>query len=414
MITQTAKLMKQFGIGTRCSCNTALFTGHSAIRIAVMGYEDRKPTSSELDKMKSLLKEAMEEGSRGMTTGLIYPPGVFSDTDELVELCKVMAPYDGIYATHLRNESYDFVNAVKEAIEIGKRAGVRVQLSHHKAYGKKNWGLTKETLRLVSEANAEGQRISIDQYPYEASMTHFNVLIPPKYFNGGINNLIKSLKDRRTRETIRGEILDENSAFDNYYQNCGGFEGVFASALPATPQYDGMFVSDIATMLKKDPFDTYFDLVIDNNGSGSGIYFSIGEEDICRVIMDPNVMVGSDGICKAMDEKGHPRAWGTFPHAICYFNKQKHLMSLEEIIRKMTSLPAERLMLKGKGTIADGMDADLVVFNYEELQDMASYKCSNLTTKGIKYVVVNGEVVYEDMHLTGKYPGRFLAHTTNV
>lgn len=392
------------------ACNTALFVGHSAIRIAVMGMDNRKPTDEEMTKMKNLLKEAMEEGAIGMSTGLIYPPGDFSETEELIELSKVMAPYDGIYASHLRSESAGLIPAVEEALRIGKEAGVRVQLSHHKAYGKTNWGKSKETLKMVAEAIADGQKVTIDQYPYEASMTHFNVLIPPKYFSGGISKVCDILRDSEMRVKIKEEIMDENADFDNYYQNCGGWEGVFASVLPETPQYAGMFVSDIAKKLDKDPFDTYFDLVIENGGAGTGIYFSMCEDDLCRIIQDQNTVVGSDGICKAMQEKGHPRAWGTCIHAITYFHKQKGIMSLEEIIRKMTSLPAERFMLKGKGLIAEGMDADLVIFDYEKLKDLASYTDSNEVADGLEYVIVNGQIVFKDKAMTGVYPGKLLTH----
>jgi len=357
-----------------------------------------------------MLKEAMEEGAIGMSTGLIYPPGDFTETEELIELSKVMVPYDGIYATHLRNESGGLIEAVAEALEIGKQAGVRVQISHHKAYGKTNWGKSKETLRMVAEAIASGQKVTIDQYPYEASMTHFNVLIPPKYFSGGISKVCDILRDPEMRAQIKSEILDPNAQFDNYYINCGGWEGVFASALPNTPEFAGMFVSEIAEQLNKDPFDTYFDLVVENGGAGSGIYFSMGEDDLCRIITDPNTVVGSDGICKALEEKGHPRAWGTCIRAITYFHKEKGILTLEEIIRKMTSLPAERLMLKGKGLIADGMDADLVIFDYDKLQDRASYTDSNQTAEGLEYVIVNGQIVYCDNTLTGIYPGKLLTH----
>ena len=392
------------------TCNTAILTGHGTLRVAVMGNENRKPTEEELERMKTMLKEAMEHGSMGLSTGLIYAPGSFSQLEEIVELAKVIAPYDGIYMTHLRNESYDVVNAVKEALEVGRRAGVRVQISHHKAYGIKNWGLSKETLRLISEAIASGQEVTLDQYPYEASMTHLNVLIPPQYFDGGVDCLLARLKDPDCREAMKAEMMDETAEFDNYYLNCGGWDGVFTSVLPETPQYSGMFISDIAKQLGKDPFDTYFDLVLENRGEGSGIYFSMGEEDLFRIIQDPNAMVGTDGLCKAMDEKGHPRAWGTFPHAICYFHKEKQLMSLEEIIRKMTSLPAQRLKLFTKGVIEEGKDADLVLFDYDKLQDRASYENSNQVTEGIEYVIVGGQIVYQDQKLTGVYPGKLILH----
>ncbi|MBQ6663909.1 MAG: D-aminoacylase [Firmicutes bacterium] len=391
--------------------NTGLFTGHSALRTAVLGFENRKATPEELEQMKALLKEAMEEGSFGMTTGLVYAPGAYSDTEELVELAKVMAPYDGIYATHLRNEAEYVVEAVREALEIGRRAGVRVQISHHKAYGKRNWGLSKETLALVEEAIANGQKVTLDQYPYEASMTHFNVLLPVDFFAGGFSQAVATLVDPAVRETLKERLLDEDAGFDNYYQNCGGFGGVFAAVLPKTPEYNGMFVSEIAEKLGKDPFETYFDLVLANNGEGTGIFFSMCEEDMVRIIQDPNTCVGTDGIVKAMTEAGHPRGWATFPHAICYYHKKLGLFTLEEIIHKMTGLPAERFMLDGKGLIEEGKDADLVIFDYEKLADMATYADSNRLTEGIEYVIVNGQIVYKDKQLTGVYPGELILHS---
>ena len=390
------------------TCNTAILTGHGTLRVAVMGNDNRKPTEEELEQMKALLKEAMDHGSIGLSTGLIYPPGSFSHIDEIVELAKVIAPYDGIYASHMRNESGDVVEAVKEALEVGRRAGVRVQISHHKALGKDNWGLTKETLRLISEAIASGQKVTIDQYPYEACMTHFNVLIPPQYFDGGMDCLLERLKDPTIRQQMKQEMMAKDAGFDSYYRNCGGWDGVFISVLPKTPQYEGMFVTEAAERMGKDPFEAYFDLVLENRAEGSGIYFSIGEDDLCRIIMDDNTVVGTDGLCKAMDEKGHPRAWGTFPRAICYFHKEKQLMSLEEIIRKMTSLPAKRLKLATKGVIAEGMDADLVLFDYNRLEDRASYQNSNQVTEGIEYVIVNGQIVYRNQKLTGVYPGKLI------
>ena len=392
----------------KLTANTALFVGHGAIRTAVMGFENRKANPGELEKMKTYLREAMDEGALGMSTGLVYAPGSFADTEELVELAKVLAEYDGIYASHLRNESGGVVEAVREAIEIGRRAGVRVQISHHKAYGKKNWGKSRETLALVAEATARGQIVSIDQYPYEASMTHINQLLPPQYFSHGFAEAAKLLEDPAEREKAKAMILDENCTFDNYYQNCGGMDRIFAAVLPETPQFNGMFISEIAEMEGKDPFECYFDLLCANHGEGSGIYFSMSEEDLDRIILDPNTMVGSDGLVKAMHENGHPRGWAALTHAITYFHKQKGLLSLEEIIRKMTSFPAERLGLKGKGIIADGYDADLVLFNYDRLQDQATYADSNRLTDGIEYVIVGGQIVYHDKKLTGAYPGKLI------
>lgn len=392
------------------SANIKLLVGHSILRLAVMGMENRRPTAQELQEMKKLLRECMEQGALGMSSGLIYPPSAYADTEELVELCREVAPYDGIYATHMRNESTDVVRSVEEAIEIGRRAGVPVLISHHKACGRKSWGLPAQTLKLIAEANASGMCVTADQYPYTASMTHLKMCIPPKYFTMGAEGLADYLRDEAHRAAIKAEILDPETPFENQYLNCGGFENIFISTLPETPEYAGMFVSQAAEKMGKDPFEAYFDIMVMNKTIGGGIYYSMCESDLCNIITAPDTVVGSDGICRSMNEITHPRAWGTFPHAICYYHKQKGVLTLEEIIRKMTSLPAQRAMLDGKGVIADGYDADLVLFDYDALEDKATFTDSNALTEGIVTVFVAGQPVYHDKKLTGNTPGKLILH----
>lgn len=388
--------------------NCRFLVGHGTLRIAVMGYEDRKPSAEEMELMKSMLREAMENGALGMSTGLIYAPGVYADTEELVELCKVVSEYGGLYVTHMRNESFDVVKSVKEAIHIAREAGTALQISHHKVAGSKNWGLSKETLRLVDEARASGMKITLDQYPYEAGMTHLNVLIPPQYLATGIPGLVKMLRDPVKRAEIKEEMIDPKIPFDNFYHNCGGFKGVFVTGTPKTPEADGQLISDYAQTLGKDEFETYFDLLLQNDGLGTGAFFAMGAEDMERIISYPYTMPGSDGIVKRAEDPTHPRGLACFPRAICHFVKERRLMSLEEMIYKMTLLPAQSLGMPSKGALKEGLDADITVFDYEKLHDEADYQHPKRVTAGMKYVFVNGKLAYENGVLKAKGLGKVL------
>lgn len=384
--------------------------GHVSLRIAAMGFENRKPTAQEMDKMKSLLREAMEHGAIGLSSGLIYIPSVYADVDEFVELCKVVAEYDGIYTTHMRNESGNVLQSIDEALEVGRRSGCRVHISHLKVCGKQNWGMSKQIIEKIQKAQAEGLRVSADQYPYTASMTHLNVCIPPKYFTKGIPGMVEMLKDPAIREQIKREIMDPATPFENQYLSCGGFDGVFVSRCAATPEYEGMTIGEAARKHNMDDFDLFFDLMIRNNGVASAIYFSMGEEDVFNIIKCDSVIPGTDGIVKSEKERAHPRAYGTMPRAINYFVKENHLFPLEKMIHKMTGLAAQLVMIDTKGVIADGMDADLVIFNYDTVRDTADFIESNKLSEGIEYVIVGGEVVYHDKELTGATPGKVILH----
>lgn len=393
------------------AANMKLFIGHTTLRIAVMGYDNRRPTDAEMKRMKDLVRDAMEQGAMGLSSGLIYAPGGYGDVEELSELCKVVAEYNGFYATHMRSESDYLVEAVEEALEIGRRSGAKVWISHHKACGRANWGKIQKTLQLIDEANAAGMQVTVDHYPYTANMTNLNIPIPPKYFQtNGVDGVVELLKDPEARKQIQADMEKENCGYDNFYQNAGGFEGIFVSGCPELPEADGKFVSDYAKEIGKDSFNAYFDIIQANGGKANGIYYTISEDDLCAIIQNPNACVGTDGNCRSMEEKTHPRTFGTFPRAIRRYHKELKLLSLEEIIRKITSFPAQRAGLENKGLIADGYDADLVLFNYEELTDRADYLHSTELAAGIEAVFVNGEVVYRDGKLTGANPGKLIAH----
>ncbi len=379
--------------------------GHGTLRTAAMGVANRRPTPDELETMKSYLKEAMEHGCFGMSSGLIYTPGVYCETDELIELCKVMAPYHGIYATHMRNEAAHVVDSVKEAIYIAETAGVKLVISHHKVCGRKNWGLATETLRIIHEAIARGVDITIDQYPYEATQTYMNVILPPKYFAEGMDAILKHLTDPDWRAQVKEEITDPASPFENQWKNCGGFSGILILSSPNVPEACGLYISEYAKKCGKDEFDTFFDLLLENKGAGLCAYFCIDEKEIQQIYLDENTVPGTDCIITLDGSPCHPRTYATFVRTLKHFHKDCELLSLEAAIHKQTEQTALAWGIPNKGLIANGYDADLVLLDYEHLQDCASFENGRQLCDGVDSVFVNGELVYHDKKLTGIFPG---------
>ncbi len=395
---------------TPMAVNMKTFTGHSSLRIAVMGFDERAPSAAEMERMKDLLRESMENGSMGLSTGLIYPPGSYSRTEELIELAKVLQPYGGIYASHIRGESDRVEDAVREALEIGRQAGVPVEISHHKICGRQNFGKSEKTLALVHEAIGQGVRVTIDQYPYTANSTHMNIVIPPDYFEkGGIEGMLAFLRDPEARKEIRRRMQQDGS-YDNFYLNAGGFDGILISGCAKTPESDGLTVSEYARRKGQEAFDAFFDLLLANDGKVNGVFFCIDEGDNCRIIQDPNTCIGTDGTCRTLAEQTHPRTFGAFPRAIRRYVKELGLLSLEEMIHKITGFAAERCGLYDRGVIAEGKAADLVVFDFAALRDAADYTNSLALSEGIRYVFVNGQLAYQDGAVTEARAGKFLRH----
>ena len=390
--------------------NIKTYIGHSTLRIAAMGIENRPSTDRELDKMKGMLKEAMEAGAIGFSTGLIYTPSCYADEKEIIELAKVAARYDGIYASHMRDESNFVTESVKETINVGRQSGARVCISHHKMLGKQNWGRQKETLRLINEANVAGISVICDQYPYTRNMTSLNACMPPWYFAEGHAYVTEKLKDPAFRAKMKAEIEDPKTEYDNYYLNAGGFGGVYVSSATEVPKAEGRFIDEYAKLVGIDPWDALFDICTKTNYAAGAVFSSMCEDDVCEIIKNPYCIVGSDGFTRNLEEKGHPRTTATFPHAINYFVKEKGILTLEEIVHKMTGLSANYLRIKNKGLIKDGYDADLVLFDFDNLCDKATYTEPNNLTEGIDYVIVGGEIVWHDMTLTGRFPGKMIRH----
>lgn len=390
--------------------NMRFMVGHNALRIAVMGMENRPSTPKELDAMKCLLREAMESGAAGLSTGLIYTPGCYAEPNEVLELAKVIEPFDGIYASHMRNEAEGVTESVKEVIDIGRKTGVRVNISHHKILGKQNWGKQKETLELISRANEEGIKVICDQYPYTKCMTSTNACIPPWHLAGGYDVLSEKLKSKEFRLQIKAEMNNFDTPYDNFFLNSGGWDGVYVTSAANTPDAEGKYISEYAKLVGKDPWDAYFDMCVENNCRASAVYSSMCDEDICEIFKSPYCVVGTDGLVRSIGESGHPRACASFPHALTYFVKEKKIVTLEEAIRKMSGLTADYLNVKNKGYIREGYDADLVIFDFDSLRDTATYDNPVSCAEGISHVIVNGETVYKNNQLTGKCSGKVIRY----
>ena len=384
------------------SCNFKIYVGHTALRIAAMGYDNRKPTAEELERMKAMVREAMEQGALGLSSGLVYAPSCYADEEELIELCKVVAEYDGIYATHMRNESDRIEESVAESIRIAEKAGCRLNISHHKISGKNNWGKSEKTLKQIQDAIARGVPITVDQYPYTASSTGLNASLPKDVFSCGPEKLREKLKDPAFRASIK-EQTEAGRA-----RSCGGWSGVLISSAINTPEAAGLTMVQYAEKIGKEPFEACCDILA--AGSAIAIYFSMDEGDLLRIGSFEHTVVGTDGLVRDLVTQSHPRGFGSFPRAYRLFVREHKLLSAEEMIRKMTGLTAERFGLKGKGIIANGMDADLVLVNEETLSDRATYGDGLALCEGVERVFVSGKTVYRDKQLTDETPGRFIPH----
>lgn len=399
------------------SSNIVHLVGHGTVRIAIMGFENRDPNIEELEKMKKLIVEAMEAGAIGMSSGLIYPPGAYSKTYELIELSKIVAKYGGIYCSHIRGEGETLIEAIKEIIKIGKEANIPVHVSHHKATGKEQWGKTKETLALMESARENGLDITFDQYPYEAGMTSLSTLLPYWAHEGGLDKMLDRLRSKEIREKIRMGI-EKNIMQHNLIKECG-WEKIYISSVKSerNKYIEGKNLKQISQLRGENEFDTLFNLLIEEEGQVTMIIFSMNEEDIKRLMKSNLQMFSTDSwaIRKNGIEIGkpHPRFFGTYPKVFRKYVKKEKLLSLEEAIRKMTSFPAQRFFLMDRGIIKNEMYADIVIFNLKEIKDNATYENPCNYPTGIEYVLVNGEIVVEKGEYTGEMPGKVLKPLKN-
>ncbi|MFH0848194.1 MAG: D-aminoacylase [archaeon] len=398
----------------RSTTNTVHLVGHGTIRIAAMGFEDREPTRRELERMKNMVSEAMSSGAVGMSTGLIYPPGVFCKTDELIQLTKVVAAYGGRYFSHIRGEGVTLITAVKEVIEIGEKTGAPVHISHHKAAGRTAWGKTKETLELMEDARARGVEISYDQYPYTAGMTSLVTLLPPWMHEGGMDKLLARLRDPESVDKARRELQREHD-HENMIAEAG-WDKIFVASVKTrkNKQLEGKSIAEISRLLnKKDEYTTLSDLLLEEKGEATMIIFSMDEEDVQYAMKGRYQTVGTDAWSTSTEGilskgKPHPRFFGTYPRILGKYVREKGLLTLEDAIRRMTSFPAITAGLADRGILKEGFYADLVVFDSERIVDNATFEDPKQFPQGIKTVLVNGQIVVESGRLTKKRPGRVL------
>lgn len=399
----------------RCPANTVFFVGYSNIRIAGgQGYENRPPTQEEMHSMKEYLKEALEAGAFGMSTGLIYAPQVYATTDELIELCKTLAEYRRLYFSHIRGADKNIFNAINEFIEIIESSGVHSgQIAHFKVSGKEVWGESKKTLQMINKANERGINITFDQYPYKRGMSNLSTSLPPWALEGGREKTLERIKDKEMRAKIKKDITEGLEGWENWIKNVG-FEAIYISMVHTDKWRDirGKSISQI-TDLKgfQNDWETYFQILMDENLDISITIGSMSEEDVRRIMKSKYQMVGTDGAgIPAVKGLGavHPRMFGTYPRFIAKYVRGENILSLEEMIRKMTSFPAQKLELRDRGIIREENWADIVIFDKRKIKDNATYDNPHQFSSGINYVIVNGEIVVIKGKQRRKYPGKVL------
>lgn len=403
------------------SVNVASLVGADTIRMCVLGADDVTPDAEEMERMKSLVSEAMDEGAFGLSSGLIYAPGCYATTEELISLAEVVAPFHGIYASHIRGEGATLLKAVDEAILIGRSAGVRVQISHHKAIGPRNWGLVNESMKMIEAARESGVDVAFDVYPYTASCTSLHAILPPWVQDGGHKAILANISDVAIRQRIKEEFKD---LLDTLWENTvaeDGWENIAVNGFKReeNKRFEHMRMSEIAAARGADPADVAMDLLIEEGFDLTGIFYEISDDDVSRVIAHPLSSVASDGEVSACSgpcsgTAVHPRAFGTFPRAIREYSIRKGVVPLEEMIRKMTSSPADRMGIADRGRIAEGMKADIVVFDNEEICDTATFENPSQYAKGITHVFVNGVLTIRDGEHTGERAGAVLRKNSSI
>lgn len=393
--------------------NVAYFIGHSAIRGKVMNYSDQAPTPEQLETMKSYVKEAMEAGFLGMSTGLVYAPSVYATTEELIELAKVMEPYGGMYVSHIRGEGNNVLSAVQEAIRIGEEGGVPVFISHLKVMGKKNEGISKLLLQEIDDANDRGVPSYADQYPFTAGAAPLSSQIPPKFLVGGFPALLERLKDPAIRQQILYSIFNEPEEFESAILH-SGFDGALIGGAHKTPWYVNKTIGQIAKEESKEPIDVLSDLLIANDAVVSGIYFNQSVPDLFNIMAHPRVFCGADN-SDYCDERydsekvggGHPRGYATMIRRL-ELVRDYRMRSMEQSIRNVTREPALALGLGNHGLLKEGWAANITVMDYDRLHATADYTHPYRRNVGIHYVLVNGKVAVRNGECLGVRNGKIL------
>jgi N-acyl-D-amino-acid deacylase len=399
------------------SPNIGTFVGSSQIWTYVRGPRAGPPDAGEREQMRAQVRLAMRQGALGVASSLSGPPGSWIDTDTLIEMCKIAGEYGGIYATHLRTEGFGVFEAVAEALEIGERAGVPVEIIHLKIAERKLWGQMPELIASLANARARGQQVEAHVYPYRAGQNNLSTILPPWAHEGGPEALVARLKDPALRPRLEREILHgiPGSNWYNHYTATGGWDGMLLVSLsnPNYHAFQGKRMSEVIQALGGSPVDVLFRVLIDNGGSVPTVYFHHDEQDMQYALRQPFVSIGSDGAAVAAAgplAKGHPhpRFYGTFPRVLGRYVREQKLLTIEEAVRKMTSANAAKIRVFDRGLLRPGMWADLTVFDPETIADRATYENPHQYPAGIEWVIVNGTVVLAQGKHTGARPGRIL------
>lgn len=395
------------------STNVASFVGATSIRVHELGYEDRMPNEEELERMKALVKQAMEEGAMGVGSSLIYAPASYSSTEELIELCKVASAYGGMYITHMRSEGDNIFSAVEETIRIAREANLPAEIYHLKMAGKRNWNKLDTVLSMIDQANKEGIRITTDMYTYTAGATGLDAAMPTWLQEGGINEWIKRMKNPQLRKRALDEMKKPSDTWENLMALAGSAENMLLVGFSSDSlkHLTGKTLKEVADMMGKSPEETAMDLVCADSTRVGTVYFLMSEENVKRQIALPSMSFGSDAGSPTAEgwflkSSTHPRAYGNFARLLGKYVRDEKVIPLEEAIRKLTVLPATNLKIKNRGALRPGFYADVVVFDPLKIQDHATFENPHQYSTGMIHVFVNGAQVLNDGEHTGARPGR--------
>jgi len=404
-----ARLEKQ-GVGI----NLASYVGATRVRRVVLGDDDKQPSPLQLEQMQGLVREAMKDGAVGVSTALQYPPAPYARTEELIALASEVAKFGGIYATHMRNEGDSVLQAIDEALRIGREAHVPVEIWHIKVAGKSNWGRMPEVVTKINAARGAGADVSADTYAYTAWYNDFSAFIPPWAHDGGTAKLVERLKDPVTREKIRKDMLAPSKDWDNEWQEIPGPDAIMIGAVenPNLLPMQGKRLSEIAKLWNKDPMDALFDFLIQDPSTGVAV-FAMSQPDVTLALQQPWVSIDNDS--EGTSPEGilgrahpHPRAYGTFPRILAKYVREEKALTLEDAIRKFSALPAQRMRLTDRGVLKAGMWADVAIFDPATVRDRATFDNPNQLSEGMEYVLVNGLPVIDQGKMTGALPGKVL------
>jgi dihydroorotase/N-acyl-D-amino-acid deacylase len=405
-----AKLEKQ-GIGI----NLASYVGATQVRRMVLGDDNLQPTPAQLEQMKKLVRQAMQEGAVGLSTALEYAPAPYAKTEELISLASEASKFGGIYATHMRNESDAVLPAIDEALRIGREAHIPVEIWHIKVAGKENWGRMPEVVAKINTARAQGVDVSANTYAYTAWFNSLSAFIPQWAHDGGDAKLVERLKDPVARARMRKEMETPSTEWDNEWQEIPGPESVLIGVVqnPKLLPLQGKTLADIAKLWSKDPMDALFDLLIEDKAFTYVAVFGMSEPDVALALQQPWVSIDNDSEGTSPEgilglEHPHPRAYGTFPRILRKYVREEKKLTLEDAIRKFSALPAQRMRLTDRGALKAGMWGDVVIFDPATVRDLATFAEPNQLSQGMEYVLVNGVAVIDQGKMTGARPGMVL------